>query len=98
MASGHDVLVAPSVRDSVARDLTDSQLLDFNEAIDLLLRDPTEGNPYVTDAAAAQGYQLNDYVMVWGDLTITYRFLNLLVIEINAVRVLPRLSHGETEL
>ena len=92
--SGYDLYFTGDAERSARQNLTADQAEDLRMAVDSLLRDPTETNPYVTDASAAQGYQRYEYVMVWRDLTITYQFVNALVVEIRAVRVLPRLGQG----
>ncbi len=97
MVSGHDVALAPGLRDRIDRELSFSQLLDWYEALESLLDSPTSDNPFVTDASTVQGYQLHDYVMVWRSLTITFRFLNALVVEVTEVRALPRLEPGEQQ-
>lgn len=95
--SGYDLYFTNDAEQSFRQNLNADQIIDLWMAVDSLLRDPTETNPYVTDASAIQGYQRYEYVMVWRDLTITYQFVNALVIEIRAVRALPRLSEGPGE-
>ncbi len=95
MVDGHDVVLAPGLRDKIARELSFAQLLDWQDALESLLNDPTPRNPFLVDASSVQGYQQNDFVMVWRSLTITFRFLNALVVQVTEVRVLPRLGAGE---
>ena len=92
--SGYDLYFTNDAEQSIRQNLSTDQIIDLWMAVDSLLRDPTETNPYVADASSVQGYQRYEYVMVWRDLTITYQFVNALVIEIRAVRVLPRLGEG----
>ncbi len=93
--SGYDLCLTEDAERWAFNDLDVRRQLDFRAAVEPLLRDPTEGNPYVTDASAVHGYQKHDYVMVWGGLTITHRFVNDLVAAVSAVRVLPRLGGGQ---
>ena len=91
---GYDLFYSEKAQLARRRDLNVNQLLDLYEAIESLLTDPTEANPYVTDASGVHGYQRYEYVMVWGELTITYQFVNDLVVQVSDIRVLPRLGEG----
>ena len=91
---GYDLFYSEKAWLARQRDLNVNQLLDLHEAIESLLTDPTETNPYVTDASGSHGYQRYEHVMVWGELTITYQFVNDLVVRVSDIRVLPRLGEG----
>ena len=98
---GYDVTYAPGV--DPERDGSDvsrlplQHLLDWQEALQSLLDDPTPDNPYVTDASNIPPYHLHEHVMVWNQLVIVYHFLNQLVIEILSVDVRPALPSGESD-
>ena len=91
---GYDLFYSEKAWLARQRDLNVNQLLDLYEAIESLLKDPTEANSYVTDASGVHGYQRYEHVMVWGELTITYQFVNDLVVQVSDIRVLPRLGEG----
>ena len=95
---GYDLFFSERARLARWRDLNFDQMIDLQEAIESLLNDPTEFNPYVTDASGAHGYQRYEHVMVWGELTITYQFVNSLVVRVSDIRVLPRLGEGRPEV
>ena len=65
MASWYDVALAPGLRDRIRRVFAVHHLLDWQEALESLLNDPSEINPFVTSASAVHGYQQNEYVMLW---------------------------------
>ncbi len=94
---GYDLYYSNRARHALRHDLGMRQLLDLQEEIESLLNDPTEENPYVTGAFGTHGYQRYDYVMVWGELTVTYQFVNALVVRVLNIRVLPRLGEGQAE-
>lgn len=94
---GYDLFYSEKAWLARQRDLSVNQILDLHEAIESLLTDPTETNPYVTDASGAHGYQRYEHVMVWGELTITYQFVNDLVVRVSDIRVLPRLGEGQPD-
>lgn len=69
--------------------------LDWVEALESLLNDPTTDNPSVTDASNIPPYQRHELVMVKNQLVIVYRFLNERVIVILSVDVRLALPSGE---
>jgi hypothetical protein len=58
------------------------QQLQFKSAIDTLLDDPTEANSFVFPIDDMAPYQPGDFGLIWGELTVIFRFLNPLVVQV----------------
>ena len=90
MARPYDVLVSREVRGFIAG-LSDQQaLLEFNRAIDSLLHDPTESNPQVARISQDYGYELNEFAIRWGALTLIFDFADSHTVEILAAYLFPQ--------
>ena len=90
MARSYDVLVSREVRDFIAALSDQGALLDFNEAIDSLLQNPTESNPRVTRISQDYGYDLNEFAIRWGVLTLIFDFADSHTVEILAANLYPQ--------
>ena len=87
MPGPFDVLVSREARAVVAQ-LSDRQdLLDFDRAIDSLLQDPTESNPRVARISHGYGYELNEFAIGWGRLTLIFDYAGQNTVEVLAVNV-----------
>ncbi len=66
----------------MARSLTLQQHIDLQQAIDLLLADPTSRNDFVTESTARLGGDESGWMIVVGDLVGSYQFENVLVFQV----------------
>jgi len=91
---GYDLSYSQNASDDL-RSLSPQHRAGAQHMIESLLRDPTAANPAVFEITGGEGYSAGDYVMLWRDIAITFRFLNPLVIELLAVDIGLRFSAAD---
>jgi hypothetical protein len=77
----YDVVLSSAARRQSAQ-LGTEQQLQFKSAMANLLDDPAQDNFFVFPIDDMAPYQAGDFGLIWGELTVIFRFLNPLVVEI----------------
>ena len=94
--AGYDLVYSPGAREDL-RGLSRQHRERAQHAIESLLRDPTSANPSVFEIAGGEGYEPGDHLMLRGDVAITFRFLNPLVVELLAIYVGLRFTPSDDD-
>lgn len=90
MVVPYDVLVSREVKEFMSREADEQAWLDFNEAIESIMRDSTENNPRVVRVSQGYGYDLNEFAVGYGVVTLIFEPMNLDVVEVISVALRPR--------
>ena len=85
----YDIAYSDVVQQFDLPQLSTEQTGQFERAIERLLADPTTGNPEVSALPNPSGRELWQFILVTGEITITYHFLTEVLIEITLVTGLP---------
>lgn len=80
MAS-YDVFLSESARDEFRR-LPVAQQALLAGAVELLMDDPTPGNPFVMSLDEFAEYGPGRFGLIWGEVTVLFQFANDLVVEV----------------
>lgn len=74
----------------MSREADDQAWLDFNDAIESIMLDATESNPRVARVSQGYGYDLNEFAIGYGVITLIFEPLNTGIVEVISAAVRPR--------
>lgn len=73
----------------MSREADDQARLDFNEAIESLLQDATESNPHVARVSHGYGYDLNEFAIGYGVVTLIFEPMTPDIVEVISATLRP---------
>ena len=74
----------------MSREADEQAWLDFNEAIESIMLDASESNPRVARVSQDYGYDLNEFAIGYGAVTLIFEPINADIVEVISVALRPQ--------